>query len=66
MAASSAVWLSWLALFGVLEMLAIRKLVPWTSMSQWTWALERLWWPLPWLIIVALALLMVHLATGRY
>ena len=36
---STAIWLSWLALFGVLEMSAIWKKVPWTSMSQWTWAL---------------------------
>ena len=66
MGVSTAVWLGWLALFGVLEMSAIWKKVPWTSMSQWTWALEKMWWPLPWLIIVALDLLMVHLSTGRY
>ena len=66
MGTSTAVWLGWLALFGVLEMSAIWKKVPWTSMSQWTWALEKMWWPLPWLVIVALALLMVHLSTGRY
>ncbi len=66
MGTSTAVWLGWLALFGVLEMSAIWKKVPWTSMSQWTWALEKMWWPLPWLVIVALALLLVHLSTGRY
>ena len=66
MGVSTAVWLGWLALFGILEMSAIWKKVPWTSMSQWTWALEKMWWPLPWLVIVALALLMVHLSTGRY
>lgn len=63
---SSLVWVGWLAAFGVLELLAIAHRVPWTSMSEWTWSLERHWAPLPWLVIVALALLMVHLATGRY
>ena len=66
MAVSTAVWLGWLALFGVLELSALWRRVPWTTMSQWTWQLEKAWWPLPWLVIVALALLMVHLATGRY
>lgn len=66
MAVSTAVWLGWLALFGILELLAIFHKVPWTSMSEWTWSLERAWAVLPWLVIVALALLMVHLSTGRY
>jgi hypothetical protein len=63
---STLVWLSWLAAFGVLELLGISRRVPWRSMSEWTWSLEAHWWPLPWLVIVALALLMVHLATGRF
>ncbi len=63
---STIVWLSWLGLFGVLELLAVFHKVPWHTMSHWTWELEAAWWPLPWLVIVALALLMVHLATGRY
>lgn len=66
MGVSSAVWLGWLGAFGVLELLAIWGKVPWSSMSAWVWQLERLWAPLPWLVIVALALLMVHLSTGRY
>ncbi len=66
MGISSAVWLAWLAAFAVLELLAIAGRVPWSSMSAWTWGLERAWAPLPWLVIVALALLMVHLSTGRY
>ena len=66
MAWSTIVWLGWLALFGVFELSALWGKVPWTTMSQWTWDLEAAWWPLPWLVIVALALLMVHLATGRY
>ena len=63
---SSLVWLSWLGAFGVLELLGISHRAAWTSMSEWTWALEKAWWPLPWLVIVALALLMVHLAAGKY
>lgn len=66
MKVSSAVWLGWLALFGVFELLALSRRMPWSTMSAWVWQLERFWAPLPWLIIVALALLMVHLSTGRY
>ncbi len=63
---STIVWLSWLALFGVFELSALTHRVPWHTMSRWTWGLEAAWWPLPWLVIVALAFLMVHLATGKY
>jgi hypothetical protein len=66
MGISTAVWLGWLAIFGALEVPAILHKVPWTSMSQWTWHLEAHWWPLPWLIIVALGFLTVHLAAGKY
>ncbi len=63
---STIVWIGWLALFGALELPAVWHRVPWTTMSEWTWWLEKLWSPLPWLVIVALALLMVHLSTGKY
>ena len=63
---STAIWLGWLALFGLLEVPAVLHRVPWVPMSDWVWRLEKLWWPLPWLVIVALALLMVHLAARQY
>jgi hypothetical protein len=63
---STVVWLGWLAVFGALEIPAVLRRVPWLPMSDWVWRLERLWAPLPWLVIVALALLMVHLAARQY
>ena len=63
---SSAVWLGWLALFGLLEIPAVLHKVPWTTMSRWTWNLEKIFPILPWLVIVALALLLVHLSAGKY
>ena len=66
MAVSTAVWLGWLALFGVLELSALTHRVPWLTMSRWTWALEKAWWPFPWILLVALALLLVHLVAGKY
>jgi hypothetical protein len=60
-AASSLIWLGWLALFGILEALAIWGQVPWEPLSDWVWRLERLDPFVAWVVLVGLAVLLVHL-----
>src|ERR1039458_7148713 len=55
LAASTLIWVAWLAAFGVLEMLAlVWKGCPWEPLSNWTWRLEDFSPVLPWLLLAGL------------
>ena len=58
------VWPLWIGAFLVLELLGIFRKVPWTSLSRFAWKLESLSPVLPYLFMVGLALLLVHIVTG--
>lgn len=64
MAASFLVWGLWLLAFLVLEGLAISGRVPWTTLSQFAWALEALKPHLRWVLFAFLSLVASHIATG--
>lgn len=64
------VWPIFWALFAVIECLgvfkrhlpeSVQKYIPWTSLSQFAWKLESLNPILPWVFMVGLALLLVHI-----
>ena len=62
LAASTLIWVAWLAAFGVLEMLAlVWKGCPWEPLSNWTRRLEDFSPVLPWLLLAGLGLLLAHL-----
>ncbi len=63
---SLGVWAGWLAAFGVLELLALTHRVPWRTLSETTWSLESLAGWVPWVVLFALAALLVHLVARRY
>jgi hypothetical protein len=56
-----AVWGAWFAIFVVLELLGNFNLVPWNTLSSFSWQLERLsdWVKL--LFFAGLAILLVHI-----
>ncbi len=59
-------WGIWLGLFfGVPEILAIKRVIPIQPLSDTVWSLGEIHWALPWLIpllvLIAMALLTVHL-----
>ena len=59
---STAIWISWLAIFAVFELLALYwKGCPWEPLSNWTWRLEDFSPVLPWLLLAGLGLLLAHL-----
>ena len=62
---STAVWFGWLALFAVLEILALRGKVPWTSLSEYVWNLEDREPVTKWTFIIGLMALAAHLVSGR-
>ena len=63
---SIGIWAAWLAVFGVLELLALYHTVPWQTHSDTTWSLENLAGWVPWVVLFALAALLVHLVARRY
>lgn len=60
---SAAVWLGWLALFLVLELLGYWHVTPWSTLSEWTWTLEGAWSPFRFVVLFGLAVLLVHLVS---
>lgn len=59
---STVIWLAWLGILAVLELLAVyTNLVPWMPLSDWTWRLEGLSPFVPWVVLVGMAILLVHL-----
>jgi hypothetical protein len=59
---STAVWIGWLALFGILELLGVYwKGCPWSPLSNWVWSLENVNPVIPWLVLAGLGLLLAHL-----
>ena len=58
------IWPLWLGTFLVLELLGIFRKVPWTSLSRFAWKLDSLHWSVPWIFLVGLSLLLVHIVTG--
>lgn len=61
---SSAVWLSWMAIFAALELPAVYGKVPWKPLSDWTWQLEgvpKFGQGVQWIVLIGLAVLLVHL-----
>lgn len=57
------VWAGWLALFGILEVVAlVVPGCPWQPLSDFTWSIENAWHPFGWIILVGFALLTAHLA----
>lgn len=61
LAISSIIWLVWLSIFAVLELFAVYGKVPWMPLSDWTWRLEGLSPFVPWIVLVGMAILLVHL-----
>lgn len=62
MKTSTLVWLSWMALGGLLEILAVSGKVPWETLSQWVWDLEHLGWIFSVIVAGGLFILTLHLA----
>lgn len=58
------VWGAWLALFLVLELLALFHLVPWVPLSDMAWHLEKISVWFKWLFFAGLALLLMHIVSG--
>lgn len=58
------IWGGWLALFLVLELLAVFHAVPWVPLSDMAWHLERLSDVFRWVFLIGLAVLMTHIVTG--
>lgn len=63
---SLIVWGLWFALFGVLELPAVFHRVPWMTLSDSTWRLESLGGWIPYVVLFALAALLVHLVARQY
>lgn len=61
---STVVWLVWLGLFLIAELLAVFHVVPWEPLSDWIWRLEgirRVGVYVQWIVLVGLAVLLTHL-----
>jgi hypothetical protein len=53
-------------LFVALEIPAIYKRVPWTPLSDAVWGAERAFKPLPYLVVAALIVLILHLVVAKF
>jgi hypothetical protein len=58
------VWSLWIVQFIVLELLGVFHKVPWGSLSRFSWKLESLSPVLPYVFLIGLAVLLVHIVTG--
>lgn len=58
------IWPLWLGAFVVLELLGIFRKVPWTSLSRFAWKLESFNPILPFVFLLGLAALLVHIVSG--
>jgi hypothetical protein len=68
---STLAWWGWFAMFGVLELLAVLRnrlpvKVPWSPLSDYVWALEDLWKPLPYFVAGGFMALLVHLIVRKF
>lgn len=67
---SYALWAGFAVLFLVLEMFGLARRgplkgkVPWFTLSEAVWALERWWWPLRGVMLVVGIDVLVHLLFG--
>jgi hypothetical protein len=58
---SAIVWLGWLALWVVLELLGYWHITPWTTLSEFVWAVEMHWRITQIVFLIGFAILLVHL-----
>jgi len=60
---TALVWLLWLGVGLVLELLALSGHAPWNSLSEFVWGIEALNPILRWVFLFGFALLLVHMVT---
>ena len=58
------IWGFWLALFLILELLAVFHVAPWVPLSDMAWHLEKLSDVFRWVFFLGLAVLLVHITAG--
>lgn len=63
---STLVWLGFGLVFAALEIPAVVHRVPWLPLSDWTWSWESFAGWVPYVVLFALAALLVHLVARQY
>ena len=58
------IWGAWLALFLILELLAVFHVAPWVPLSDMAWHLEKLSDVFRWVFFLGLSTLLVHIVSG--